>query len=1092
MTSSTHPRPRRPHRWAGPAAWLLAATLVPVAAATATVDVPAAEAATGPSANFCSQVPPTDGSTGQPVTKSYDPTADPLLLPAWGDSGGWNNDSSYQTIMSADIDDDGWGDLIGRNGNMLDVYTPAPPSRQWDAPPFSETSAQGNDILRPPYKEQWVPKAVVTPPATADPFTTAGSVPTFNEGTTTAVLATDYETPAAVPGFSDPSRYTTFRIADLDGPSVPGKQLLVRAPVFGPAPPDGTAHPYGNSKWPYVPTYQGTSVLVYSFVNGQWVQQVPSPIVSGGPVWPDVTGKKYGPQGNAKANDTISDPFFLPQYYQSITVGDVEGDGTDDLIGRGSQGIQVWSWDPSSNSFGSWAGFGSGNLEDGGGLGMDESPEYWSTIRVADFIPDPDHKKDLLARTKNGVQLLEFVPPPFGSPGNAPWSWQARATITDAIFTGSSDPGTAYYANEKSTGKLTFNESVPTNVASTIRVADLDGNGSDEVLAMNANGQLQAYTFDGSGNGSAFFSGPQQMPEPVGFANVTANVGSDPMYYATLQGGDVVGGSAQEVLIRASDGLHVFQLHGPGIGSYTLSDDPGLLQPQMSDDNGWTDPSKYLTIQVVQWASSDNAMFGGVPQAPRNALIGRDATGIRTYWVNPLAPTATWTSPSAGFPGWAGGNDPTAHDDSTPTSLATPWGKTYGYLNDQVAKIMNWGPPTYPGNATTPVYPTIRSKFSTAAGITNWADIATLVSIQPPPPDSYNISREDFEAVKLQLADWIRDWDTLLQFFFSSTTGLQQLLTNGLLVGDLGFPISVIEAQFSPSSSARLWTVIGDLLWGLAAGLAPEWVAAVLPEELGTKLLTDGGKRGFALAMNMMGAGIGAGLTYADHSKRKQGVVDVEAAQLDNTLAAMLCGASAFMYGSADLAATNLGLLQAMGQTIRATPTDLEQYSAMVGTLARQRTIWAYQQFASMNPTKDTGWQESWWTSSVYVQIDPSKDDPSKLAPGQVLSGPNQYQPVGKDCGDTKRPSDAMATLTQTLGVDPGDLAGPTYAYWDENHPPSVPEVIYGGLVNQPAPSVGMPLFAPLDPIPDGMSSSTLGIGVNGWRLPLALCNSSA
>jgi hypothetical protein len=94
-------------------------------------------------------------------------------------------------------------------------------------------------------------------------------------------------------------------------------------------------------------------------------------------------------------------PWAAPQYYTTIQLGDLDGDGKDELIGREGSGIAVHQFDPVS---GQWqpvlAADGTilrGPFSDKDGW---DQPQYYLTIQLADI--DGDRKKEGVSHPSNG------------------------------------------------------------------------------------------------------------------------------------------------------------------------------------------------------------------------------------------------------------------------------------------------------------------------------------------------------------------------------------------------------------------------------------------------------------------------------------------------------------------------------------------------------------------------------------------------------------------------------------------------------------------------------------------------------------------
>ena len=175
-------------------------------------------------------------------------------------------------------------------------------------------------------------------------------------------------------GWKDPSHYTTIQLADIDGDGA--AELLGRAPSglaahafdvasgqwmpltdaatglaivlrdFADPPPQG-AGDTPPTDWT-LPQYYTTirtarlddtqrraliarsaaGIVVYRFAPGSgWTQ-----VTQSGPM---ADGDCFS-NGNCWNGD--------PSYYTTIRLGDIDGDGTDELIGRGGDGVRVYCW----------------------------------------------------------------------------------------------------------------------------------------------------------------------------------------------------------------------------------------------------------------------------------------------------------------------------------------------------------------------------------------------------------------------------------------------------------------------------------------------------------------------------------------------------------------------------------------------------------------------------------------------------------------------------------------------------------------------------------------------------------------------------
>lgn len=122
----------------------------------------------------------------------------------------------------------------------------------------------------------------------------------------------------------------------------------------------------------------------------------------------------------------------------------------------------------------------------------------------------------------------------------------------------------------------------------TICLADLDGDGDQELCCRGAAG-LEAWDFEALTGMWIKIAKPTVMTDAQGW--------NQPMYYSTIQAIDMYGDGKDEIMGRASDGIHIYQLDKAKNQFTELMQGP-LLSDTGSDTFGkWTDPSLYLTIR---------------------------------------------------------------------------------------------------------------------------------------------------------------------------------------------------------------------------------------------------------------------------------------------------------------------------------------------------------------------------------------------------------------------------------------------------------------------------------------------------------------
>lgn len=352
------------------------------------------------------------------------------------------------------------------------------------------------------------------------------------------------------------------------------------------------------------------------------------------------------------------------EYYETIQAGrrqscktvqnaDIDGDGRDELIARGPQGILAARYDAMT---GQWLQLPDGPvLSDAGGFG---SPQYHETLQTADI--DGDGKAELLVRDSGGIAVFQF------DPVNLVWNELPRG------------PGWSDAANWDAADRY-----------QTIQCGDVDRDGQDELVGRDGaaielwkyvpdasqphSGQWRQLAYDPqmhdangwtlpryyetiqlgavqqSGQAALvyrdadciyawWFDPSGSSPQWYQLAPVYLNGDWDPpQCFQTIQCGDIDGDGVAELLARDSFGVHVWKYH-PSIGGWTLISPV----PAFSDADGWADRSKFATIQTAD-IDGDGAY----------ELLGRSAEGIEVWKYD--TGSLAWVQLPAGPP-WSDAN----------------------------------------------------------------------------------------------------------------------------------------------------------------------------------------------------------------------------------------------------------------------------------------------------------------------------------------------------------------------------------------------------------------------------------------------------
>lgn len=308
-----------------------------------------------------------------------------LRGPAWGDAQGWNKRSSYDTIQLADVNGDGKDDVCGRGSNGFTCF-------------LSNGRGFPTEIKGPAWSDKagWAAEqrfatiqlADVDGDGKADVCGRgeAGISCFLSNGTS---FPTRLEGPAWMDeGWSAAARGATIRFADIDG--------------------DGRADVCGRAARGIVCARSTGTAF------GPEVQ---------GPAWSDESG------------------WAAERHFRTIQFADVNGDGRQDVCGRGPSGMRCWLSDgetfstevrgPEWSDAAGWA-----------------APSHWSTVTTGDV--NHDGKDDLCGRDADGLTCAlatgSGFAPAFGVPtwsdavgwGRAPY-YESIRMLGHVVVRG--DPG---------------------------------------------------------------------------------------------------------------------------------------------------------------------------------------------------------------------------------------------------------------------------------------------------------------------------------------------------------------------------------------------------------------------------------------------------------------------------------------------------------------------------------------------------------------------------------------------------------------------------------------------------------------------------
>ena len=423
-------------------------------------------------------------------------------------------------------------------------------------------------------------------------------------------------------GWTNPSQYRNILVGDLDGDQV--DELVVR----------GVA---------------GIEVYRFDRSRGQWtqVQSSTSPnsrttILSDAVVGTDAAHRKY---------------------WDTIRLGDIDGDGKNELVVRLSTGVVVFRFTPFPiNKDGTWdSGIWeqvtvSGPMADtdcfSNGKCWGDDPNYYSTLQLAPIGRlGAKPTMQLVGRGADGVELYRWN----GS------GWTKLATLPDLSSAKGFD-APEYYTTMLFREDLllvrgpsgmrayAFNTSPGTwqLLADDGPFPDKEGWNKPEYYSTIQLFRGLASIFAGfAGRGKdgvavwAFDRGspdPWVRASPGGAAPLSDAEGfAQPQYYRTMQFADIDGDGFDALLARRAGGMVIYRQAGTG-GAWSApisADEPALA------DNPWaSDPSYYTAIKTARLDPASSA----------RSLLARGPHGIRTWRFDAGASTWTRHLPYGNFP----------------------------------------------------------------------------------------------------------------------------------------------------------------------------------------------------------------------------------------------------------------------------------------------------------------------------------------------------------------------------------------------------------------------------------------------------------
>jgi hypothetical protein len=461
-------------------------------------------------------------------TPKYTDACGPIfVVPTWGDAGGWTEPSKFSTIQLADFNGDGRDELIGRNDQGLEIYWFDTGLGQWRPQVDAKGHPQVLTDFRSPLPNEtpatdWTKEEYYTTIQTAhingNPnaqvlarfadgmrvyYFSPGPGGSINGGSWSLISQGGPFSDAG--GWNDPSRYSTIRTGDIDV-SDPGRTELIGRAQSG--------------------------LVGYKWNGSGW-----SPL-----------GVKAG-GGDTTFSDSNCD--YSPACFATIRRARLGQGPGQTLVGRTAAGAQLERYDSSGG--GAWkVQPGSAQLaprfQDAvfadlpgsvdcpvylASFCIGSSPTYYETFGAADL--DGDKVDEAFVRFYDGLRVKKL--------NAATGAWTALPTLTDLKGFGSS-----------------INEEFENGLWASIRTANIDGRGGDEVLALDLAG-LQVWSYD-----PASTSWRRWAPStPLTLTGEWVTNFED---FSTIRTGDVDGDGHDDVVARGPFGIRTWFYNRRGTGGW--------------------------------------------------------------------------------------------------------------------------------------------------------------------------------------------------------------------------------------------------------------------------------------------------------------------------------------------------------------------------------------------------------------------------------------------------------------------------------------------------------------------------------------------
>lgn len=545
---------------------------------------PAAPAQTTPPDGPLAAATATSPDVGASASCSLEePCSDRYALALWADVVGWDQPQYYGAVRVADINGNGRPDLVGKGPQGLEVF---------EQSADEGTCGRANQPVNSTQPFQtgcgtWLP---LVPTMSGYGLQSSGAVSAASDLLLTGNIDQDPNDEILV------GNGTNILVIDAHDPGTGYPTLSVSA--IGPA--IDLAGTFDSSVWSS-PEYR--SAITLADVDGDGADELLARSKNGFWIWDYAAGAFGPPHGLLGLDDAGG--YNQSEYYDPVLAGNVDGVTGDELLLRGADGLNGWSYDPTTggwNDLPTFAGLRDGDGPDGPGLDgtLWYQDGYRETIQLADI--DGDGDDEVLARGATHLWSIDYAGGAWATPVQAaPWG-DAQGFASPALY-------------------------------STIRPIELGelvpGADGMEVLASNGTA-FESWTYDPAT--TTWSKVPQDLPLPT-----TADWTQDRYYRSlwTTPASDVAGNNL--LVHRDPLGVRSYSFDAVDGWSDSVADFPDFSEPDLA--------AAYAALNAYVGKNGGNTIRAGYDD---NATLSSDATSVSAaLTLNPPpdgVTLAAWTT----------------------------------------------------------------------------------------------------------------------------------------------------------------------------------------------------------------------------------------------------------------------------------------------------------------------------------------------------------------------------------------------------------------------------------------------------------------